>query len=109
MRRLLLCLAFVGSAQAQILDGNKLHQYLQSDNSVERMYGTGYVTGVFDAMRGVMFCPPANITVGQMTDIVKNFLANTPAIRHLHGDAITVHLFKSLWPCQEQRGGNKQL
>ena len=108
MRRLLICLAMVGSAQAQILDGNRLHSYLESDNAAERMYGIGYVTGVADAVRGVVFCPPMNITVGQMADITKNFLANTPAIRHLPGDAIVGHVFKAVWPCQEQRGG-KQL
>lgn len=108
MRGLLICLAMIGSAQAQILDGNKLHGYLQSENHIERLYGTGYVVGVADAVRGTLFCPPANMTVGQLSDIVKNFLANTPAIRHIQGDVIVGHVLKSLWPCQEQRGG-KQL
>ena len=107
MRRLFICLAFVGSAQAQILDGNRLHGYLQSENAVERLYGIGYITGVADAVRGVVFCPPANITVGQMSDITKNFLANTPAIRHMPGDAIVGHVFKTLWPCQEQKGSRQ--
>lgn len=111
LQRLLIASMLSGSAYAQILDGNKLLQFMNADTSFEKMYATGYITGVADSFRGTMHCPPANSTVGQMNDMVKNYLTNTPATRHLPGDLIVGYVLKSVWPCKEKgkSGGGSQL
>jgi hypothetical protein len=105
MKKLLLCLALVsGSAQAEFLDGNKLLSDMQGSNT-DQIHAIGYVVGVADAIRGVAYCPPENITAGQLTDMVRNYLINTPAIRHNTGDRIVSHVLKTVWPCAKRQQG----
>ncbi len=105
MKKLLLCLALVsGSAQAEFMDGNKLLSDMQG-TTTDQIHSIGYVVGVADAIRGVVYCPPSNVTAGQLTDMVKNYLINTPAIRHNTGDRIVSHVLKMMWPCPTRPQG----
>jgi hypothetical protein len=108
MKHIILCLALVaGSAHAYFKDGNKLLADL-NNNSGTQIYpaiGMGYITGVTDALLGITHCPPDNITAGQIRDMVKNYLENTPAIRHLPANQIVSHVLKSVWPCAATPGG----
>ncbi len=108
MKRALLCLALVaGSSHAYFKDGNKLLAELNSNTGTNVLpaVGLGYITGVADALYGVTNCPPENVTAGQMRDMVKNYLDNTPAIRHLPANQIVSHVLKSVWPCAAAPGG----
>ena len=111
MKHAILCLALVaGSANAYFKDGNKLLSELK-DNTGTNIYpaiGMGYITGVADALSGITTCPPSNATAGQMTDMVRNYLENTPAIRHLPANQVVLHVLKSVWPCAATPSG-KQL
>lgn len=110
MKRALLCLALVaGSANAYFKDGNKLLSELNntSTTNIYPAIGMGYITGVADALYGVTNCPPENVTAGQIRDMVKNYLDNTPAVRHLPANQIVSHVLKSVWPCAETSGGKK--
>lgn len=91
------------SAQAQFVDGNKLLRFMQGD-AMDRVHGYGYVSGVYDVMKNVMFCPPTNVTVGQVNDMVKIFLEQNPQHRSLIGDEIVVHVLKTAWPCKKGSG-----
>jgi hypothetical protein len=97
---LLLC----SSANAgSFYSGNKLLQLLQSDNTTERSVAMGYVAGAVDMGDGAMFCITADtVTIGQVRDILKNYLESTPAIRHMNADSIIIELFKKLWPCAKR-------
>lgn len=107
----LLCAALaVGSAQAYYKDGNRLLSEMKdnSGTNVLPAIAIGYVTGVADALYGITNCPPQNVTVGQLTDMVRNYLENTPAVRHLPASQIISHVLKTVWPCAATPGG-KQL
>lgn len=98
------------SAHAEFLDGNKLLNLLQgeerknSDGVADFLQGLGYITGVSDSLRGVVHCPPSNITAGQITDMVKQVLISQPENRHLTGDRIVGWTLKRAWPCPERKG-----
>jgi len=101
MKKLLILLAFCGSAHAEFRDGNKLLSDLQGD-IYDRMHALGYIVGVADMGRGFVNCMPENATAGQINDMVKNYLINTPADRHLTGDVIVNKVLKAVWPCAKR-------
>ena len=104
MKRILLLALFCGSAHAEFMTGNKLLANMQGSTS-DQIYAIGYVIGVADAVRGVSYCPPETVSAGQLSDMVKNFMINTPSIRHFAGDVIVNHVLKSTWPCAERKKG----
>jgi hypothetical protein len=101
MKKLLILLAFCGSAHAEFRDGNKLLSDLQGD-IYDRMHALGYIVGVADMGRGFVNCMPENATAGQINDMVKNYLINTPADRHMTGDVIVNKVLKAVWPCAKR-------
>jgi hypothetical protein len=108
MKKLALTLsaiAAIGSAQAEFADGNKLLKDMTGEFG-ERMHAIGYVTGVFDTGKGILHCAPANVTAGQINDMVKNYLENMPAERHFTGDIIVSKVLKAVWPCAAKKGSN---
>lgn len=106
MKNLLLTLTMLyGSAHAEFYSGNDLLQRLNSELLAERSAGIGYIMGVADSIHGASYCPPEGATSGQMRDMVRNYLTNTPAVRHLTADSIVTHVLKSQWPCAERRRG----
>ncbi len=111
MRAALITLALVaGGARAEFMDGNTLLGDLRGDTPSARSFGLGYIVGVADALRNVAFCPPDNVTAGQIRDMVRNYLDNTPAARHHTGDVIVTNVLKSVWPCAARPGrGGTQL
>jgi hypothetical protein len=66
------------------------------------MHALGYIVGVADMGRGFVNCMPENATAGQINDMVKNYLINTPADRHLTGDVIVNKVLKAVWPCAKR-------
>jgi hypothetical protein len=100
-RAFILALLIAGSANAEFSDGNKLLSDMNGD-AMDRMHALGYVTGVFDAGRNLVHCPPTNVTAGQISDMVKNYLNNIPADRHLTGDTIVFKVLKATWPCAKK-------
>ena len=106
MKRLLILAALLcGSAQAQFRTGNQLLTETQEPASYRSGLAMGYIMGVTDAGNGVNFCPPSNVTAGQISDMVRNRLFDTPAIRHLPADIIIYSILEPVWPCAKKRGG----
>lgn len=107
MKRLFLGLVLVGGlARAEFLDGNELLLRLSSEDSGRRSVALGYVMGVFDTMHNVNHCAPTNVTGGQVRDIVRNYISNTPAKRHLTGDTLTLEALAIAFPCANKPRGN---
>lgn len=99
MKRILVGLLFVPMmAHAEFFTGNKLLGLLQS-NTLDQVHALGYIQGVFDAHMGSSICPPSNVTAGQVNDMIKNYLENSPAIRNKTADIIIRDALKSIWPC----------
>ena len=98
-----------GSASAEMFNGNKLLDILKkaevSGNNVDWGMGHGYVAGVYDSNAGVTFCSPGSMTLGQLTDMTKNYLENNPAVRHLPAESIIVYFMSKTWPCAKKGNG----
>ena len=93
-----------GMAHAEFLDGNKLLSRIKGDG-YDYLNAIGYITGVADATRGVISCPPDNITAGQLTDMMKMHLESAPSVRHLPADQHVAYVMKKAWPCAEKKRG----
>ncbi len=105
-----LCAALLaGPSHAFFKDGNKLLSELNNNpgTSLLPAVGIGYIVGVTDALYGITHCPPENVTAGQIRDMVKNYLENTPAIRHLPANQIIVAVLRGVWPCAEKPAGRQ--
>ena len=98
----IILLVVSGTAHAGTFwDGNKLHNKLQG-NTLEQMQALGYIMGVADALDTATVCAPTNVTAGQLNDIIKNYLENTPAVRHLAADSLISAVLGRVWPCQKK-------
>lgn len=88
------------SAQAQFVDGNRLFSHM-TGNAMDRAHAYGYVSGIYDTMKTYAFCPPSSVTVGQVNDMVQQFLETNPQHRSHAGDQIVVHVLRRAWPCKK--------
>lgn len=104
MKRFLILALVCGSAHAEFKDGNKLLAEMNGSHG-NQMMALGYVTGVADALMGVLVCPSANVTAGQLHDMTKQYLEQYPANRHNSADRIISYVLRSAWPCANSRGG----
>lgn len=106
MKKLLISLLLCsGVAQAEFKDGNKLLADMNSEYQSDRSVALGYVMGVTDAYLGILHCAPPNATAGQIRDMVHNYLTNKPSERAKAGDQLVVHALRTVWPCDNKRGG----
>jgi len=104
-KAIILMLALAGSAHAEFMDGNKLLSNMKDSSYFNQGHAMGYVVGIADMGLGVIHCAPSNMTAGQLNDMIKNYLENTPADRHLTGDTIVNKVLKAMWPCAKR--GNR--
>lgn len=66
----------------------------------------GYIAGVADSQSGVTICiPPGSVTLGQMTDMVKQSLERVPSERHMAADIYVTVTLANRWPCAKRGGG----
>lgn len=92
-------------ANAEFFTGNGLLSLLQSNNTADKIQAIGYIQGVFDAHSNATICAPANVTAGQINDMIKNYLENNPAIRNRTADVIIRDALKGIWPCANRNPG----
>lgn len=107
MRKLLTITALLcASAQAQQSSIMYTGQDLLNRMTSSPALASGYVAGVADALSGVMVCiPPGQVTLGQMTDMVKQTLERVPSERHLAADMYVQATLSNRWPCPKRGGG----
>lgn len=107
MKKLLLALTIMaGTAHAAVFwDGNRLYSKMRGD-PMDQMLALGYVMGVSDAADTISACTPSNVTAGQTMDVVKQYLEQYPAVRHLSADIIVARSLERLWPCETKKKGN---
>ena len=96
------------SAHAEFRTGNKLLSEINSDVPFTNGLSLGYLMGVTDAGGGSNHCPPPEVTAGQINDMVKKSLTDTPSIRHLPADAIVYYVLRTAWPCAKKSGTRGQ-
>ena len=112
MRKLILVLGMALCAttvRAEFWTGNKLYERLTSTDMSDRIQAMGYVMGVYDVAVHALFCPgsESNITVGQVQDMAKNWLANNPHRRNESAEKLVIDAFKQVWPCRNRGGGTR--
>jgi len=89
-------------ARAEFFTGNDLATLLNSQSNSDRIQALGFIQGVFDVYVHVTICPPANVTAGQLNDMIRNYLNNNPAIRHHTAERLINQALKQVWPCQQR-------
>lgn len=92
------------SAHAEFVSGNELLSKLNSD-ALDSIFASGYVAGTFDALHGIVHCPPANVTIGQVKDMVKRHLEANPNVRQLSADSHVRFVLNQAWPCKDRQKG----
>jgi hypothetical protein len=108
MKKVLLSVVLLVSASAHaqpssiLYSGQELYNKLNSD----RLSAMGYIAGVADSQSGVTLCiPPGQVTLGQMSDMVKQTLERIPSERHLPADIFVQAALENRWPCKKKGGG----
>lgn len=106
MKKLILLSMFCVSAHAQngsiMYSGQDLYTRMTSNPAL----ANGYIAGVHDAQSGVTICiPPNMVTLGQMSDMVKQMLERTPSERHLPADIFVQAALEQRFPCKKKGGG----
>jgi hypothetical protein len=106
MKKIIAVLLMVPSlAMAEFYSGNILLSKMQSTSSVDRGVAIGYIVGVYDTTKNLAFCPPENVTVGQIHDMVKQALEQIPSIRNNTGDILVQGVLGAEWPCNHGKKG----
>lgn len=88
-------------AHAEFMTGNALLSDLKGSAS-EHLFAQGYVSGVFDAGLTITHCPPKSITLGQIVDMTKRRLEDTPETPHQSADVLILNMLKATWPCAKK-------
>jgi hypothetical protein len=108
MRTTLLTLLIAASFSVQAQPSSILYsgQELYNKLSNDRLSAMGYIAGVADSQSGVTVCiPPGQITLGQMSDMVKQTLERIPSERHLSADIFVQATLEKRWPCAKRGAG----
>ena len=103
---LALCFSVVVPAQAQqssiMYTGQDLLNRLANNPAL----ANGYIAGVHDSQTGVTICiPPGTVTLGQMSDMVRQTLERVPSERHMPADLYVQAALANRWPCAKRGGG----
>ena len=94
-------------AQGAFLTGNDLFTACTGTRTAADADCTGYVTGVADALLAVQgfgegapsVCLSANVTRGQMRDVVPRYLERNPQDRHYGAASTTFVALRQAFPC----------
>ena len=105
MKKLLIATALLcGTAHSQsvMYSGQDLYTRLTTNPPI----ANGYIAGVHDSQSGITICvPPNTVTLGQMSDMVKQLLERAPSERHLSADIFVQAALSDRWPCKKKGGG----
>jgi hypothetical protein len=107
MKKLIAAVALCATtmAHAGFLTGNELLTRMKDSSVVPQMVAMGYVIGIADAMDQSSHCLPDGVTMGQVRDVVKQFLEVTPEVRHRPAELIVYVVLKNTWACAEKKKG----
>lgn len=104
MKKLIAALLMVPSiASAEFMSGNSLLRDLKGD-ALDQMIALGYVMGVMDVFTNATVCPPNGVTAGQVQDIIKKHLEESPGTRHYSADSLIRNKLERTWPCLRGKG-----
>lgn len=112
MRKLILMLALTGFLQPCFAyKGDELKKFALEDKKLAAsapaadsyyagVYG-GYVNGVSNLLQALKItCAPDDVTIGQVKDVVFNYMNAHPELLHLEGISIVTRAINEVWPCR---------
>lgn len=105
MKMKLLGLLLVASASAHAQPSSNMYtgQDLYNRLTSSPALANGYIAGVHDTQSGITICiPPNTVTLGQMSDMVKQTLERLPSERHLSADIFVQVALEQRWPCAKK-------
>jgi hypothetical protein len=95
------CVALPSVAQpsSTMYTGQDLYDRLKNSPAL----ANGYIAGVHDTQSGITICiPPGRVTLGQMSDMVKQTLERLPSERHMSADIFVETTLSTRWPCAKK-------
>ncbi|HHL2713068.1 TPA: Rap1a/Tai family immunity protein [Yersinia enterocolitica] len=98
-------------AQAAFVSGNDILDWLDSSNRVNNGSRTpkdlqkddllsGYIRGIADMGKYDYFCPDAEVTAGQLINIVQKYINENPKESHKSGALLSTTALKNAFPCK---------
>jgi hypothetical protein len=81
-------------AKADFYSGNELYARCTGETYSEMSLCQGYVAGVWDRSDVDKVCPATNARLGQIVDVVKNYLRDRPEDRHFAAESLAVDAFE---------------
>ena len=103
MKKFIVGLLFIPvMASAEFVNGNDLLKELQSSDPIRRGFVMGYIAGVADANNSITWCPPGGINLGQLRDMIEQYLVANASIRNLSGDVLIGDMLNRRWPCKRE-------
>jgi hypothetical protein len=89
-------------AAASFATGNKLLKDCQSTDVVEQTYCFGYIAGIVDALddQRRACLPNKGVTIGQVSDIVVQWLQANPKDRHYAAAGLIAAAIAKAFPCR---------
>ena len=95
---LLVATMAVGPASASYYNGNDMYAACRRDSQIFLM---GYTMGVVDALANYEACIPEEATVGQLVDVVCQYIKNNPSRRHVEGESLVFFSIRDAFPCKK--------
>jgi hypothetical protein len=80
------------AVQASFVSGNDLLSDMRASETFRRLYAIGYIAGVADTSQHITHCPPDNVTLGQVKDMVEMYLIANAAERNKAADILIVRM-----------------
>ena len=116
MRKILLglcaILLFYAPAATSAYTGNELLSHCEQTHQIGEGFCMGFIYGVDEGFYAAEFlyrrpkpeekiyCKPANVTAGQMKDIVIQYLRQNPQTRHQPAGIPVLESFQGAFPCR---------
>jgi hypothetical protein len=108
MKAMIATLLFVPMlAHAGFFTGNQLLQRMNSSEPIESSVALGFVLGIHDSFEGEVVCTGAQVTSGQLRDVVKKYLEANPAQRDLSAGALAMVALAIAFPCPDKKGNRR--
>ena len=100
----LACLPASARAQRAFMTGNELQSLCNTNGAWGMVACTAYVMAIFEVMYsnpiyGWSACFPSSAIAGQMTGVVKRFLARHPEQRHNPAGSLVAQALAEAFPC----------
>lgn len=102
----LLSVAATSVYPSEFESGNTLYSKLIGDQT-DRLVGMSYIVGIHDALASLTICSPEGVTKGQLADMMRNWLANNPSLRHQPASVLVNRALSGIWPCKNTNRQNQ--